>query len=711
MRYLTTLATAGVVGLLGACSLLPAKRVPPPPVIQTPVVEEVKPTPVVRKPPTLPPYTESTTTEQTRSAELFRGDGRFVNPHHPTISESAGGEITLNFEDTDLQEVVKIVLGDLLNENYVIAPAVAGTVTLQSSHPLSKADLIPILETVLRMNDMAMVHSDGLYKILPAAAVAGESLPPVVGTQPGLPRGGFRTQVVPMRYVAAVEMEKLLAPFFEDIVVQVDKNRNLLILAGTQRSINRLLETIRIFDVDWLQGMSIGLVPLNYVEAQTVVEELEGLLITEDSPLTGVVRLLAIERLNSVLIITQQPRYLDEISQWVERLDRSDGKAGQRLYVYRVQNGKAADIAGVLNGVFGSEGSTATSPTPELAPGLEPVRLESPDGDAGETGQTAATSSASFSQSELTLPSGSDIRIIADEVNNALVILASPQDYALIEDALRRLDIIPLQVLIEATIVEITLSGDFSLGVQWFFRNRTSGNQRGIGTFNLGPSQALDGLLGTPPTVLGGFSYFFLDSDNIVRGLINTLASENRAKILSSPSLMVLDNHTASINVGDEVPVPTQQLQSTLDNTSPLVNTIEYRETGVSLEVTPRVNASGLIAMEIKQEVTSVVDTTTSGIDAPTFPRRAIETSVAVQSGNTIVLGGLIEDERAESESGIPGLYKIPLLGRLFGNTSEDTRRRELLVLITPRAVRSEHESREVTEEFRRKLQQLTPRR
>ncbi len=648
--------------------------------------------------------------EEKRKPDLHRGHGQFVkSPDSVRRPPSQRGEYTLNFEEADLHEVVKVILGDLLHENYVIDPAVAGTATIQSSHPLSREDLIPTLESLLKINDAVLVESGGLFKIIPAENAFRESLPPSVGQRPDRLPLGFRTQVLPLRYIGVDEVQKLLEPFLTEVLIQADKRRNLLILAGPQRLLDNMIETIEVFDVDWLKGMSLGLIPLEYVDAKTVVSELEEVFGGKDeSTLGGMARFIPIERLNSVLIVTSQAKYLDEISGWMERLDRSDGKAGQRLYVYYVQNGKASDLAATLNGVFGTGPGQGAFPGAEVAPGLEPATIESEEPQEGQRRGTAAEQQPA-SASELTLPSGSTVRIIPDVVNNALVVFSSAADYQMIESALKKLDIIPLQVLIEATIYEVTLADDLRFGVEWFFRKTVGGCGRASGTLDFTDIASTLG----PPLGLAassGFSYL-ISSAGQVRAVLNMLASQSKANVLSAPALMVLDNQTATITVADEVPVPTSQrvpvqVAGTIADT---INEIQFKDAGVILEVTPRVNASGLVTLEISQEVSQAITTTTSTINAPSFRKRQVESTVAVDSGNTIVLGGLIQDTRSDTDSGVPVLYKIPVIGKLFGNFTNEFDRTEILVLITPRAVRNEEESLRVTEEFKRKLQQLAP--
>ena len=455
------------------------------------------------------------------------------------------------------------------------------------------------------------------------------------------------------------------------------------------------------------------------VDAKTLAAELRSVLDDDgNAPLAGVVRIVELERLNALMVITPRKVYLERISQWIERLDRDVGGVGQRLYVYHVQNGGAVALAEVLSQVFESEPTEARVPPPELAPGLRAIALSSetqgspaaatPTRGADPTLRPAATPArrtgrqSTDANEGLTLGASANMRIIADEVNNALLIKATAQEYKLVEAALRQLDIVPLQVLVEATIAEITLDDDLKFGLQWFFKNSLGNHKTGTGSLDLDDAA---GLAASIP----GFSYAITDSASAVRAVLNALAAESRVNILSSPSLMVLNNHTATITVGDEVPVTTQQQQSTTGN-STLVNNIEFRDTGVLLTVSPRVNAGGLVTMEVEQEVSNVATVAGQGTSlTPTIQQRRITSTVAVMSGDTVVLGGLIRENTTFTKSGIPVLHNLPLVGPLFGTTGQSQKRTELVVLITPRAVQSRASALRITDEFRDKMESLKP--
>ena len=646
----------------------------------------------------IPPYQ--------RQQILEMGSVQFVTSPSSTkqlATDTAEGEITLNFQGTDINEFIKVMLSDMLNENFVIDPQISGTVTIETSRPVSKQQLFPLLEEILAINNAVIFKSGGVYQILPREKAIKGNLSPDINTQ--ITDTGYSVKLFPLEYIAAQEMQKILEPFVKDGgSVRVDKQRNMLILGGTPHELNTLLETIEIFDVDWLRGMSVGLYPLDYVDAKTLKSELDAILLGVDGNenkelLGGLVRTLTIERLNSVLLISSTTAALREAEIWLYRLDRPGEQIGQNLYVYDVQNAKATDLADMLGHIFGEVGSSdlysELDSEPSLAPGTTPVEI------AIGSDSASRQAPASAGTSGLSLDSINPIKIIADDTRNALVILSAASDYKMIAAAIQKLDVVPLQVLIEASILEVTLNDNLNYGVEWFFKNGLGNDRTGQGQLDLGNA----GLAALAP----GFSYTIVNSLGNVRVALNALEEESEIKVLSSPSLMVLDNQIATINVGDEIPIATRSSVSNIDSNAPSVNEISYRATGVTLDVLPRVNNSGLVTMEIKQEVSQALETTISNIDSPTIQQRQINSTVAINSGETIVLGGLIQDIETQAESGIPLLRSLPLIGKLFGTTRDQARRTELIVLITPHVVRNNNDARNITEEFRRKLRSLPP--
>lgn len=633
-----------------------------------------------------------------RGADITRGTGQFINSAaaQRRAKALAQGDITLNFENTSIDEVVKLVLGDILGENYSLDPAIKGAVTLKTTKPVKRDALLPILEELLKMNGAALVWSDGLYRVTPLSGAARAALPPRLRNGAGDP--GFGLQIIQLRYIAAKEMMKLLEPMVpKENQIMVDEHRNLIVVAGTGRELQGWRETAEIFDVDWMSGHSIGVFPLHYADAKTIAEELNRIVgqhMNADS--AGMVRIEALDRLNSILVLTPQPRYLEQMQVWVERLDRVGDGPGTRLFAYAVKNRKASELAAVLTSVFGGSSAGGVMPVkaPAMAPGLKPVKLSTKGGDAAATTPDVAAQGQS-----LTLPAGGVVRIVADESNNAILVMASAQDFKLIESALKRLDVQEMQVLIEASILEVSLTDELSYGLEWYIKqNRFHKNYSTEALLDLNTTSGIG-------ATIPGFSYTITGGTN-VSAVLNALATDSKLNVISSPSLMVLDNRTARITVGDQVPVRTETATT---EGGVIIESIQFKDTGVQLEVKPRINTGGLITLDIRQDVTDAGER-----DAATgqrsFRQRNIESSIAIQSGDTIMLGGLITENNTDTESGVPGLSKLPLIGALFGKTTESKRRTELVVLITPRVVRTSDDARLLTDEFRLRMNSLSQR-
>jgi general secretion pathway protein D len=611
-------------------------------------------------------------------------------------------DINLRFESVDIREFVKVVLGDILGLSYVIDPAVMGTVTVNTSRALTREDVLPLFEQVLDVNDAVLLAQDGLYRVVSRSdARIGSG----VDVRPSAD-AGYATRIISLRFISAQEMQKILAPILsQQSQLTIDVPRNLVLVSGTTGELAAVQDLVDLFDVDWLKGMSVGLYPLDYVDAKTMETDLtavfNGLSAKPDLGLLGgVLRLVPIDRLNSLLVVSSTIPALREAELWIRRLDQPGESLEQRLYVYPVQNSKATELAELLSSIFqpGEEAPAARA----VAPGLTPMQIGPPP----VSGPPPVNAPSPAQNEGLSIAAGGKIEIMADDVRNALVVLASARDYRMVESAIRKLDIVPLQVLIEASVIEVTLSDDLAYGVEWFFRTSLengdgTGTGRGRGALDMGAP----GLGALAP----GFSFTVIDSADRVRFALNALESRSKVDVLSAPSLMVLDNQTATINVGDEIPIPTRQSISNIDPSAPTVNEVAFRQTGLTLTVTPRVNNSGLVTMDVRQEVATAAPTTTSDIDAPTIQNRMVESVVAVNSGETIVLGGMIQDHTMHGTSGLPFLQRVPVINKLFGTTSNGNARTELMVLITPRVIRSSDEARDVTEEFRRKLQLLTP--
>ncbi|MBD9355781.1 type II secretion system secretin GspD [Methylomonas albis] len=690
---------------------------------------------------------------RTTKVELFPSGEVSIAPQtsHAGGGKSSGkGEYSLNFDDADLGEVAKVILSDILGRNYTISPQVVGKVTLQTSKPLSKDELIPTLDMLLSLNNAALTEQAGMYLIKPSnEALYSSSISSLSSAK--MPNG-YQVRVIPVKNVAASELAEILKPLLpEKSLLHVDPNRNLILIAGSGLEISRALDVVNTFDVDILKGRSFALFTPSNVSAGKIIEELEQIFNAKNGKddEASFFRFIEIERLNAVLAITHQANYLKDIENWVLRLDRINTAAAGGVNVYRAQHVSATDLADTLSNIFGSGGSGRSSKA-SIASGRKSMSASnkssrgnsssnnsSTGGSSSNSGTSGSTGSSgsertlsdrtqdksntrgsgalggSLSSSGGTSGSNSNdmpnVKIIADEGNNALIIVATAQEYAVIERVLKQLDVLPLQVMIDATIVEVTLNDDLKYGLQWYF----SHNNGGANHINGGSAQGIDLINLTTETAktfsTGGFSYAFSSGSKDIQAVLNASAKNNNVNVISSPSLMVLNNQEATIKVGDSVPIRSSvssNLSSTNTNNGIVqTSSIQMIDTGVNLSVRPRVNAGGLVLMDILQSVNQAIKTTTSDtIDSPTIQKREIESSVAVQSGETIVLGGLIKENNDYLRDGVPLLHEIPLIGPLFGGTTRNKDKTELVVLITPRVVKSRSDAQDVTEEFKRKL-------
>ncbi len=635
-------------------------------------------------------------------SEIYAGTGVFVKPgvqNAPVTTAPTGDEVMLNFEGADLREVVKAIVVDFLGETYIMDTRVQGVVSLHTTRPIPRSSLLSTLETLLRMNGAAIIKESGMYKVVPAATAARGTVTPQLGA--ASLQGGYSVQVVPLKFISAKEMLKILEPFVSDAsAVRIDEVRNLMILAGTALELRHLLETVDMFDIDWLAGMSVGLFTLQSVDVKTAVADLDKVFgAAAQSPLSGILKLVPIERLNAILVVTPQPKYLEQAKVWVERMDRAGGVGGgTRLFVYPVQNGQAEKMAALLSEVFGKSTSTAKKPTPAatLAPGLTPATVNSTPA-APAAAPTAAP--APPAAAGLSIGAGDnvavagDVRVIADKDNNALLILASPSDYEKIEAAVRKLDVVPRQVLVDVTIAEVKLEGNLQFGLQAFFGSSLA-------------AQSAPGQLFTPGsnggTLNGASGASFTWSNARAGALITMLQSDSRSKIISSPHLMVTDNHPAKMQVGDTISIPTQTI-----TTTGTTNSFSQLQTGVILTVTPHINAGGLVTLEINQDVTQPTGAVTVN-SVPPISTRSVQSTVVVKSGETMAMGGLIQESGLDGKSGLPFLSQIPVLGGLFGNQTNKADRTELVILITPRVVENSIQAEQVTSELRKKLSGLS---
>jgi general secretion pathway protein D len=563
--------------------------------------------------------------------------------------------------------------------------AASAEITLQTTEPVTKAELVANFQAILRAHGAVIVEQSGFYRIIPASEAARSGTGFRTDDQPP-DAPGIRREVIMLRYVSADALRAIIEPVASEGAIHgTDMARNALFASGTEEELQNIRDIVAVFDVDWMKGMSFALYPVKTSSPQAIVEELETIFANEHGPLKDVIRFVPNNRLKSILVITSRRRYLKDASVWIDRLDRAAGRTETRLHVYHVQNRPASELAPILQSVFASEATSASFAKSPVAPKLDPVVIEDQE----------ATAPSQPEPIELRVTGADDgnsgLRIVADDANNALLIVCTPADYERIFEMLQEIDSQPNQVMLEATIAEVTLNDELNFGMRWFFGEKDS-----RGTFT-------DLVSGAVVSSFPGFSYLFKSNTN-VGFVLNALSSLTNVKVLSSPTLMVLDNRTATLQVGDQVPILAQTANSVTSPDAPVVSSVELKDTGVILNVTPRVNDSGRVTLVIRQEVSDVVETTTSGIDSPTIRQRKIATTVAVNDGDTLALGGLIQERNSTDKTKVPILSDLPLLGTAFRSKGNQTSRTELVIFIRPLVTRNVGEARRVTREFREQM-------
>jgi general secretion pathway protein D len=653
---------------------------------------------------------------------VSEGTGQFLgtSPVSATRArpDESGGGVTLNLVGVPIPQAAKTVLGDFLATEYTLDPTLEGKVTLQTPGPVSKSTALDLFQSALRSNKAAMIYAGGAYKIVPLdQATAGARLR-VEGEPDSGGRFGSEVRVVQLKYVNASEIRRILDPISpRGAIVKTDDSRNTITLSGNDQDINGMLEAISIFDVDVMKGMSFAIVPVRTSQPSAIADEMKSIFASDkEGPMAGMMQFLPNKRLGAILVITPQQRYLSRAVTWIRKLDSQAEGTEKEFYTYSVQNRQASELVSVLQSMFSNgKGASTSEANRNVAPqyqdanlqssGFQKSSMQSGGGMAGSAFSSKPSSGESRSQPSTnsagdagaSVQLGRDdatgearIKVVADENKNAILIEANPADYRRVLRVIGTLDVLPNQVLIEATIAEITLKDDLQFGLRWYLANKNSS-----ATFT-------DDVTGAVGSVFPGFSYALKAAN--VSATLSALNQITDVNVISSPSLSVADNRTATLQVGDQVPITTQSAVSVLTPGSPVVNSVSYKDTGVILSITPRINESGRVMLEIEQEVSTVSETTSSSINSPTISQRRVRTSVVVNDGEVFALGGMMQQSKTVTRTQIPIVGDIPIIGNAFKTKDNQIGKTELIILIAPHVIRNLNEARQVTDEFRREL-------
>jgi general secretion pathway protein D len=757
--------------LLSSCNFATVGNSPSAPT-DIDVMDKVKSMDILPRSPT---QTGSTTTSSGPRAQPAVFQGTEITDSgaprvQPATAASGGNGFDLNFENAPVATVAKVVLGDILQTGYTIDPRVQGTVSLVSVRPVPKSDIIFVLENALRISGVVLVRDTSGYRLTPVGDAVGGGH---VDSMPANPEPGYGVSVVPLQYVSAQTLLKLMDSFAtKPGVVRADTTRNLLLIQGTGPERRTAVESALSFDVDWMRGQSIGIYPINNSGPEPIITELEKIVDSGENGLNqNMVKLQPVARLNAVMVVTKRPQLLHTVETWIKRLDRADSTRTS-VHVYKVKYGDAKQIARVLTDMFGggSSGSLLDSPDNQVAPGSGTAsvgdRLSLNNNNNSSNSTTTTTTSTSSSAGSFGSRNSSgfgsgfggaggganggnlgqldkgngpgsggppllqNVRITPDVANNSLLIYADQSNYRIIESALRQVDQPQLQVAIDATIAEVTLTDELQYGVQFFLTSHALGLRPDQGSLlntaataapQTAAQQAAAAAATTTSTATStaaaagtavntfinrafpGFN-FLVGQEAQPAMILSALHSVTGVKVLSSPSLVVVNNQAATLQVGNQVPISTGSA-TVLTANNTVVNTVDYRNTGVILHVSPRVSANGNVRLEVEQEISSVVPSTNPSANlTPTISERKVKSSISVANGQTVLLAGLIQDQKNENKSGIPVLDQIPGIGNAFSGQDNTKSRTELIIFIRPQIIRDAVDAHTVAEELRSKL-------
>ena len=569
---------------------------------------------------------------------------------------------TFAFEGATISQAAQEVLGSALGLTYTIDPDVTGKITLRIDQKLTRPQLFEAFEAALEANGVTMVRTGDSVALEPVAKAKTK-----MGIQTaaqGASAVGYSVVAVPLSYATPSEVAKALdAMGRKDLVVYTDDKLGLIVLGGNARELSTAQDTLRILDQSGLQGSRVRWIDLDRASAKDVDQELEQIL--KAAGATGVT-IVPLNRLNGLLVFARTATALDAVSGWVAKLDVPSKEQKQELWIYRPVNLSADSLAATLRSVFAGGGQGA-GPTPPQEAGPR-------QGLPGSAGPSPGSALPAADASPAVVDGGG-IRIGVNKDSNTLIVAAAKGPWIQIQRVLDQVDRPPYQVMIEAAILEVTLTDRLKFGVDW---SVVSGSTL--------TSTLADNAAGSLAQQFPGLSVNYLNKT--INATVSALSAKSEVQLVSEPRLMVLDNHTAKLQVGNQVPISTQSAQSTTAAGAPLVNSTDYKDTGVILNVTPRITGEDQVSLDVDQQVSDVAQTTSSDIDSPTIEQRHLSSTLLMWDGGTVALGGLISHGRTKTTTGVPYLVKIPWLGNAFKSSNDQSDRTELIVLISVKIVK-----------------------
>lgn len=636
--------------------------------------------------------------------------GASTRPTSSLPKDKEKQHLVLNFDKADIAEITQQLFAQYLGLNYVLDPTVKMPISFYLEGTYSREELLRFITEVYWAHGIDIVERNGIYYIQPFNRTIGsrarllkpEEIIAGSGPQPGL-------CVYRLQYLSADKVQNVIRSLLTpNRPLIAEPITNTLIFVDAMDNIKTIVEVLRSMDTNILKDMGIEVIQLQHLSPKEIADSFDKVIQKINPAYKEMISrnlvVLPLERVSSLMIISSDPYILKTAKEWISSLDVEGRDSGEQFYVYFVRNGLAKNIAGILKELFTGKKETSQN-LPQHAVAAEAKATEGKGEGKTESSKQPQTPPATTSLSALGVKLTGEVSIIADETNNAIIVKANPMDYAKIKRVIEEIDILPRAVLIEMLIAEITLNDETQYGVEWFLKNKAMkiGGKEGIYSLvqNYGTQFNRNFDLGTATSQ--GISFFWGTLRGDIASLVNLLSSLTHFNVLSAPTILATDNQKASITVGGKTPVVSQQSVETSGST--LINTVQYVDTGIILNVTPHINAGGIVRMEVEQTIRDAVKNTVSGIDSPAFTERKITTNLLAKDGATVVIGGIIQEKSNMARSGIPLLSKIPYVGSAFSSTDKSKERTELLVAITPHVI--DHAGNDASAEFLQKLKLL----
>ncbi len=638
-----------------------------------------------------------------------KGDNPFLKPTEPTEpvppKELQGEGVLLNFDNADIYEVIQTI-AELLDINYIIDPQVKGVVNIRSGKKIPIEYLYPVFKKILHINGLD-VRSEGEYQYI---YVAKQHVSPFIRSPEEIGRlqesSRLVTQIIPVLHLGSSEAMKLIQPYLSDHGQVVDLPvQNLLIVTDFESKVLDCINLLARLDVSPLANLAVRMIKVENAplfDLKDEVEEMMTALQINRQDRKGV-SIVPLERINSLLLVSNNRSLLDTVAGWIKELDVLPREGRDNIYIYNVRNSVASELAELVNNLIAEKPATTTQ-TRTQPPSVKKSTTKKTAGRTTVGTPTLRTTTSRASSSAMQF--AGEPMLLADDSRNIILIRALPPDYNRLLKLLERLDNIPRQVLIEVLVAEINLTDEWQMGLEWWVKNHTFHyNGKTITQDMQTHFSTLPGARPLPENPLSGFTYSLLSTNENIYALLNMLATNNNLSVLSSPQVLVLNNETATVNVGDQVPIVTSESGSS--TAGDLNRTIQYKDTGIILNVTPRINYDGIILIDVDQQVSNVNEQIKTDVSSPTISTKQVKTKLAVKDGQSILIGGLISRDKTENETGVPLLKDVPILGALFKYQEKKDSRKELLIMITPYVIESEDVLDQYIREFREKTKAL----